>query len=198
MTPLIRVALCTAVICLCATLPVAQEPTQRQPSNQDAKQAERERQEREKQEAKAAKGAERKASQGQPMAEKAAASGNVEQELTRLIAKYTEALQRKDMTTLENIWADDFTFINPSGDLLSKAQRMENVRSGATKFDSIDTSAQKIRAYGDVAVATGLVTIKGQYSGQEGSGQYRITHAWVKRDGRWQMVALQMTRVASQ
>ena len=40
---------------------------------------------------------------------------------------------------------------------------------------------------------TTLTTIKGQYGGQEASGQYRVTQVWVRRGGGWQIVAIQMT-----
>jgi ketosteroid isomerase-like protein len=46
-------------------------------------------------------------------------------------------------------------------------------------------------------VINGLTTVKGQYSGQEASGQYRVTQMLVRRDGRWQIVALQMTPIAT-
>ena len=46
-------------------------------------------------------------------------------------------------------------------------------------------------------IMNGLTTVKGQYSGQEASGQYRVTQMLVRRDGRWQIVALQMTPITT-
>ena len=40
------------------------------------------------------------------------------------------------------------------------------------------------------------VTIKGQYSGQPTSGQYRSIHIWVKGRTGWQLVANQLTASA--
>jgi hypothetical protein len=45
-------------------------------------------------------------------------------------------------------------------------------------------------------VATVQVTLEAQYSGQEGSGDYRVTTVWARPKGTWQMVAVHMTRVA--
>jgi hypothetical protein len=50
--------------------------------------------------------------------------------------------------------------------------------------------------YGNTAVATLVVKIEGQYSGQEGSGAFRVTTVWAKPKGTWQMVAVQMTAIA--
>ena len=48
------------------------------------------------------------------------------------------------------------------------------------------------------AVVTALADVKGQFSGAEGDGRYRVTHVWVRRGGGWKLAAIQMTRVAPQ
>lgn len=53
------------------------------------------------------------------------------------IEKYRAALLQRDIPALEKIWADDYVFVNASGDVLTKAQRLANVKSGATTLDSI-------------------------------------------------------------
>jgi ketosteroid isomerase-like protein len=207
-----RRILVIAALCLCAAPAGAQEPTPTQspaqPAAQDAKQAERERKEREKQEAKAAKEkaaqeakaakeAEAKAAKSQPAGEKVGMAGNAEQELTQLTDQYIAALKGKDTAALELIWADDLTFVTPGGAVLTKAQRLADIQSGATRFDSLEASDRTVRVYGDAAVMTSLTTMKGQYGGQEASGQYRVTNVFAKRGGGWQIVSLQMTPIAT-
>jgi ketosteroid isomerase-like protein len=87
--------------------------------------------------------------------------------------------------------------VNASGDVLTKAQRLANVKSGATTLDSIKEEEEIIvRVYQNSAVATSRVTIKGQYGGQSTSGQYRSTHVWVKGSTGWQLVSNQLTTLA--
>jgi len=38
--------------------------------------------------------------------------------------------------------------------------------------------------------------MKGTYKGQDLSGKYRFTDTWVKRNGKWDVVASQYTKVA--
>jgi uncharacterized protein (TIGR02246 family) len=128
-----------------------------------------------------------------PAAEKVAPAG-AEQELTQLADQYTAALKGKDAAALGRLWADDLTFITPGGAVQTKAQRLADIQSGATRFDTLEATDRTFRVYGDAAVMTTLTTIKGQYSGQEASGQYRVTQVYVRRDGAWQIVAIQMTR----
>jgi ketosteroid isomerase-like protein len=122
-----------------------------------------------------------------------------EQEVRQTIEKYRTALLQRDAATLEQIWADDYTFTNGAGATFSKAQRLANLKSGATSLGSISEDEDiKVRVYGKVAVATSRVTIKGQYSGKQASGQYRSIHIWVKGAAGWQLVANQLTPVAAE
>jgi len=116
------------------------------------------------------------------------------QEVRQAIEKYSAALLKRDVPTLEKIWADDYIFVNASGEVLTKAQRLANAKSGATTLDSINEEENiTVRIYQNSAVATSRVTIKGQYGGQLTSGQYRSTHVWVKGPAGWQLVSNQLT-----
>ena len=120
-----------------------------------------------------------------------------EQEVRRAIEKYRTALLRRDTPALEKIWADDYVFVNASGEVLTKAQRLANAKSGATTLDSIkEEESIMVRVYQNSAVVTSRVTIKGQYSGQPTTGQYRSTHVWVKGSEGWQLVSNQLTTLA--
>ena len=112
------------------------------------------------------------------------------------VRAYREALAKRDVTTLDDIWADDYTFTNPHGDFLTKKQRLENIRSAHTQIESVGSEDQDVRVYGDTAVITGRVTLKGQYSGKEASGLYRSISVWVNQRGRWRLVANQITLIA--
>lgn len=123
-----------------------------------------------------------------------ASSGNAESEVRDAVEKYRIALMKHDAAALERIWAGDYTFINGAGQLLTKDQRLANLSSGATSLD-ITMAGMKVRVYGDAAVTTGQVTIKGQYSGKESSGNYQSMTVWVKRGSAWQLVANQLTKI---
>jgi ketosteroid isomerase-like protein len=117
-----------------------------------------------------------------------------EQEVRQMIEKYRTAILQRDIAALEKIWAEDYVFVNASGEVLTKAQRLANVKSGATKLDSINEKENiTVRVYQNSAVATSRLAIKGKYGGQSTSGQYRSTHVWVKGPEGWQLVANQLT-----
>jgi len=121
-----------------------------------------------------------------------------EQEVRQMIQKYRSALLQRDIPMLEKIWADDYVFVNASGEVLTKAQRLSNLKSGATSLDSInDEENITVRVYQNSAVVTSRVTLKGQYGGKQISGQYRSTLVWVKGPAGWQLVSNQLTALAT-
>jgi len=126
--------------------------------------------------------------------EQESTNNNSGQEVRQMIEKYRTALLHRDIPALERIWADDYVFVNASGEVVTKTQRLANLKSAATSFDSIKEEENlTVRVYQNSAVATSRVTIKGQYSGQPISGQYRSTHVWVKGSTGWQLVSNQLT-----
>ena len=131
---------------------------------------------------------------GQSATQHESQTNESEQEVRKAIEKYRTALLQRDIPALEKIWADDYVFVNASGEVLTKAQRLANAKSGTTTLDSIkEEESIMVRVYQNSAVATSRVTIKGQYSGQPTTGQYRSTHVWVKGSEGWQLVSNQLT-----
>jgi ketosteroid isomerase-like protein len=133
--------------------------------------------------------------------ERPATTGTIE-EVRASIRRYDDALRRSDTVAVAQFWAPDYTFINPRGELLTRADRLANLRAGRTAFDSLAPvlAEERIRTYGKkdgVAVHTTLLSIGGRYSGRTERGQYRATAIWVRRDGRWQQVASQLTPVGA-
>ena len=128
-------------------------------------------------------------------------TAKAEAEIRDAIHKYDDALRRGDAAAAGRFWAEEYTFINPAGQMLTRADRLANVQAASTAFDSLAHAPQqeKITIYGNgcVAVYTTLLHITGQYGGQAQEGALRGLVVWVRRDGRWQQVASQLTPVAT-
>jgi ketosteroid isomerase-like protein len=122
--------------------------------------------------------------------------GNVEQQIKTLQDQVVQAYLKADTGFMEKYFADGYTAIHGDGRLYTKAQEIENYKSGALKYESIDLRERKIRAYGDMAVDIVLASAKGTYGGKSFNADFRATHIWVKRKGNWKIVAFQTTRVA--
>jgi ketosteroid isomerase-like protein len=123
-------------------------------------------------------------------------------EVRDAIRRYDAALLKADAAAAEQFWATEYFFVNPRGERLTRADRVANLRSGRTAVDSVVHAPQEeqFRAYGngDIVVYTALLTLGARYSGQAAQGKYRAMVVWVRRDGRWQQVASQLTPIAGQ
>ena len=133
-------------------------------------------------------------------AQEAASSAKLVEELRATIRRYDDALRRGDAAAVAEFWTPDYTFVNPRGERLTRADRVANVRAARTVFDSLAHAPEEeqIRIYGEqnsLAIYTALLTIGGRYSGQAERGRYRVLVVWIRRDRRWQQLASQMTPV---
>jgi len=105
---------------------------------------------------------------------------------------------KHDAAALDQYEADDIVNTDPSGHANDKAQDKKDLSSGDVKFESLEIRDMKVRAFGNAAVATGTNDVKVSVKGQDLSGAYRFTDTWVKRNGKWQCVASQATKVQEQ
>lgn len=125
------------------------------------------------------------------------ASAAIEAQLRQAIRDYDDALRRADVAAIERFFAQEYFFVNPRGQRLTRAERLANFRERRTVLDSVVHAPQDevFRTYGDVVVYTAVLTLSGRYSGQVQQGQNRAMVVWVRRNGRWQQIASQLTPI---
>jgi len=119
-----------------------------------------------------------------------------EQQIKALVDQVNAANMKRDASFLEKVLADDYTGIRGDGSVLTKAQEVEKLKSGAIKYEMIDTKDLKIRVYGNTAITTSLTYTKNIRDGKVRNGSNRNTTVWVKQKGNWKRVAYQTTRVS--
>jgi ketosteroid isomerase-like protein len=123
---------------------------------------------------------------------------STEDQITKLEKAWAQALVKNDAAALDQYEADDIVNTDPGGRVNDKAQDKKDLSSGDVKFESLDIKDIKVRVYGNAAVATGTNDVKASTKGQDVSGAYRFTDTWVKRNGKWQCVASQVTKIQAQ
>jgi ketosteroid isomerase-like protein len=121
----------------------------------------------------------------------------VEEQVLKLEEEINTAVVSGDLRVFQRLLADDFTHTNQSGIFRTRAQWLANHKPGQSPYTAYEVDDLKIRVYGDTAVVTARTTPKGRDSkGNPITGQYRYLRVWARRDGRWQAVAFQSTRIA--
>lgn len=115
------------------------------------------------------------------------------QAVTSLERQWEAALLNKDQAAIDKIVASDCVFVGSNGELMTKAQADEENRiTSLSKSTIIDIA---VRVFGDVAVVVGSNMENSVNRQRVTTGWYRWTDVWVRRDGRWQVVSAQSTKV---
>ena len=120
---------------------------------------------------------------------------DIEQQVRMMADQIAAAELKADTNALEKYMADDCTIIHGDGHLLTKAEEVEDIRSGARKYEAIKRRESKVRVYGNTVVVTSLLSIRVTVHGNPYSGDIRTTRVWANQNGNWKTVALQVTRV---
>ena len=105
------------------------------------------------------------------------------------------AMAAKDFATLNAVLADDLIYTHSSARLDTKKSLIGNMQSGATVYTSLEPSEVKAQDLGDAVVLTGIAQIKVMSNGTPNAFGVRFTDVYAKRNGRWQMVPWQSTRL---
>lgn len=122
----------------------------------------------------------------------------VEKELLMLEREWLDAYLKADAAAMARIEADDFTITYPNGEVVTKAQEAERIKASKPRTDGsleLSTEGTLVRFYGDTAVLTGIFIQKEKMKADERITRERYTDVWVKRNGRWQVVASQLTKI---
>ena len=106
-----------------------------------------------------------------------------------------QAMAAKDIATLESILADDLVYTHSSARLDTKRSLIVGMTSGSTVYTSVEPSDVKAQDFGDTVVLTGVCQIKVTANGTPNAFGVRFTDVYARRNGRWQMVTWQSTRL---
>jgi len=101
-----------------------------------------------------------------------------------------------DTAALERTLTPDFTLTLSNGDVSTRADEINELRSGKIHYDIFENYDMLARLYGDdVAVVLGKTRVKGTAEGKPFDRVVQFTDTLVKRDGRWQLAAGHVSRL---
>ena len=113
----------------------------------------------------------------------------ITEELTQLSIPWGKVPLTKNTGHLKRIWADDFSYIMPDGTVYDKRAFLDFDDNNT--YTSSGNTAFKVRVYSkDFAVTTGDMSTAGKdKDGKPFSRKSRFTNVWVRKSGKWQVVA---------
>src|SRR5262249_21450717 len=122
-------------------------------------------------------------------------SNGVEQAVLKLEQQWEDALLKSDVAALERIYDDSLIYTHSSGSVDNKSAYVGNIKSGATKYESMKRDDVKVSVYGNTALVTGHWEVHVLSRGNKIDTNARYLHVYVKQKDGWKMVAHQATRI---
>lgn len=98
------------------------------------------------------------------------------------------AIQTKDFTLLDELLHDDLLFVIPTGQTVTKAMDLENLKSGNLVIESMTTTEQQISRIADTAVVSVVVQLKGTYLGQPIDNAFKYIRTWNLFGQQWKVI----------
>jgi ketosteroid isomerase-like protein len=120
--------------------------------------------------------------------------------LTSLLKEFLDGASRNDAAMHDRFWAEDLIYTGSSGRRIGKADIMRDTRSAsALKPEDPSTaySAEDIRIqqYGTTAIVAFRLVGTTRRGGKTATANYLNTGTFLKRNGKWQVVSWQATRM---
>jgi ketosteroid isomerase-like protein len=115
--------------------------------------------------------------------------------LMQLEHDWDAAFRRHDVAFIERLLAEEFIVTYDDGSRGDRARELMLATSFDQQVESSRLDEFTVREYGNTAVVWFTLHLTGPVNGQRVEHSYRFTDVFVLRDGRWQCVSSQSSRV---
>jgi ketosteroid isomerase-like protein len=106
------------------------------------------------------------------------------------------AFREADIATLDNVLADDFTFSDPNGPVMSKERWLADLALGNLVFESVETGPVDVRSVGDRIVVDGEARLRVRYTESNYTGRFRYLGVFRREGDDWRLELTSAQRLA--
>jgi ketosteroid isomerase-like protein len=119
------------------------------------------------------------------------------QQVTQRVRDFLANVPKNDPKVFQDFFADDVIYTRSAGVTVTKADILKNIDVRATNepqatFDADDFT---VHPYGEMAVVNFRLIMHNTENGKPTTAYFRNTGTFLKRNGKWQAVAWQATKV---
>jgi len=118
---------------------------------------------------------------------------SVREELLRVENEWNAAYNRHDQEGVSRILADDYALIDADGYVLNKRQYLDTIPRVEIKSENL--KYPNVRVYGDAAIVNSIWNGTYSFDGKNVTETIQYTDVFIRKDGKWQAVASQGTRI---
>jgi ketosteroid isomerase-like protein len=108
--------------------------------------------------------------------------------LLQLEDSWAVALVRRDGATFRRLLADGFVYTE-NDHTSTREEVLHEAEAGSDKVEAAHNEDMRVYRFGPTAAVTGWLVVRGRGVDGPFDRRYRFTDTWVRRGGRWQIVA---------
>ena len=118
----------------------------------------------------------------------------VTQELERIEQQLAATWKKGDCTAWGSMLAPEWSVIHITGAVITKAEALQMCKAPRAPIETLKVDDLSVRVFGDAAVVTGRTTAT-TGGAKPATLTLRFTDVFIRRAGRWQVVASHATRL---
>jgi ketosteroid isomerase-like protein len=115
--------------------------------------------------------------------------------LTAQADAWDKAIVARNASAVAANVAPDFTQIESGGAVNGRDEFIKGLLDPTLRIDPYKVDDFGVRLYGDTALLTGRIRMTGVSEGKPFISHFRYIDVYVKRDGAWKVVSIQITRM---
>lgn len=115
--------------------------------------------------------------------------------LSQLADAWDKAIVAKNRAAVADNMAEDFRMIDGQGNVENKQQFVDGILDARLTIDPYTVEEFDVRLLGDTALLSGRTHMTGKHDGQAFETNYRYIDIYVRRNGVWKIVSVQITRL---
>lgn len=108
--------------------------------------------------------------------------------IAALDTEYQAAVKSNDAATMDRILADDFDVVTGAGKKYTKADLLQMARTRRVQYEHQEDSDQTVRVWGDTAVVTAKIWLKGIDEGKPFDWHLWFSDTYVRTPAGWRYV----------
>jgi ketosteroid isomerase-like protein len=112
---------------------------------------------------------------------------------------WNQAYKSGDTKALDSILDDGIVLVNDDGSVQTKAEFLASVKASTpqptAQQQQVSPESLNVHAYGNVAIATGVMRVKGVEGGKPYARRERFVDTWLNKGGSWVCVGTDATPV---
>lgn len=105
------------------------------------------------------------------------------------------AMVARDIPALDRLLADELVYVHSSSTRQSKNEHLDDIRAGKATYARIEPREQVPFLYGNTGIVQGVAAFTTGAAPSQVDSVLRYTSVYVRRQGRWQLVAFACSRV---